>query len=96
MFRALPRIPENIRFIIEAKRFGDGVEGALQQAKGYAAALRISSDLIVTDGLRYRLYEHDEDRNDFRPAAYANLARLQQSAQKLLERIRRGRGFAMG
>lgn len=29
VFRTLPRVPANIEFVIEAKRLGDGVEGAL-------------------------------------------------------------------
>ena len=35
LFSALPRTPENCRFVIEAKRLGAGVDGALEQAKGY-------------------------------------------------------------
>ncbi len=34
VFRALPRTPENCYLVIEAKRLGAGVEGALEQAKG--------------------------------------------------------------
>jgi hypothetical protein len=89
VFRALPRVPENIRFIVEGKRLGDGIEGALGQAKGYATALMVSCDLIVTDGLRYRLYEHDEQQADFLPIAYANLLSLKQSAAKFLARVKR-------
>jgi hypothetical protein len=50
VFGALPRAPENCHLVIEAKRLGAGVEGALQQAKGYVEALGISRDVIVTDG----------------------------------------------
>jgi len=35
VFTSLPRIPQNCRFVIEAKRLGAGVEGALKQAMGY-------------------------------------------------------------
>jgi hypothetical protein len=42
--------------VIEAKRLGAGVEGALEQAKGYVEALGIPRDVIVTDGIRYRMY----------------------------------------
>src|SRR5262249_28818640 len=38
VFRTLPRTPENCHLVIEAKRLGAGVEGALQQAKGYVEA----------------------------------------------------------
>jgi hypothetical protein len=88
VFRRLPRIPENVHLVIEVKRLGDALEGALAQAQGYAAALGIICDLIVTDGLRYRLFEYD-GRADFLPTAYANLTRLKQSAEKLFARMRR-------
>jgi len=32
VFKSLPRVPENCAFIIEAKRFGTGMESALEQA----------------------------------------------------------------
>jgi hypothetical protein len=86
VFRALPRVPANIEFVIEAKRLGDGVEGALAQAQGYASALGVTCDLIVTDGLRYRLYDGP---SGFQPAAYANLMWLKQSAEKLFARMKR-------
>jgi hypothetical protein len=86
VFRALPRIPANIEFIVEAKRLGEGVEGALAQAQGYASALEVTCDLVVTDGLRYRLYDGP---SGFQPAAYANLTRLKQSSEKLFARMKR-------
>jgi hypothetical protein len=89
VFRDLPRVPENIQFIVEGKRLGDGIEGALGQAKGYATALMVSCDLIVTDGFRYRLYEHDEQQADFLPLAYANLLSLKQPSAKFFARIKR-------
>jgi hypothetical protein len=52
VFRTLPRTPENCHLVIEAKRLGAGVEGALEQAKGYVEALAIPRDVIVTDGAR--------------------------------------------
>jgi hypothetical protein len=82
-------VAENIQFVIEGKRLGDGIEGALGQAKGYAVALGISRDLIVTDGLRYRLYEYDEKHADFLPAAYANLLWLKQSSANFFARLKR-------
>lgn len=86
VFRALPRIPPNCHFIVEAKRLGGGVEGALEQAKGYLNALGVSRDVVVTDGLRYRLYAADRD---YAPAAYANLANLKQSSLDLFNRLKR-------
>ncbi len=86
VFSALPRTPENCHFIIEAKRIGTGVEGALEQAKGYVEALGILRDIVVTDGIRYRMYDAEKD---FAPVAYANLARLKRSALTLFERMKR-------
>jgi hypothetical protein len=86
VFRALPRTPENCHLVIEAKRLGAGVEGALEQAKGYVQALGIPRDVIVTDGMRYRLYAGD---HGFVPMAYANLARLKKPAAELFARMQR-------
>jgi hypothetical protein len=72
--------------VIEAKRLGAGVEGALEQAKGYVQALGVPRDVLVTDGVRYRLYAAAQD---FAPIAYANLVRLKRSALNLFERIKR-------
>jgi hypothetical protein len=86
VFRALPRTPENCQFVIEAKRLGAGVEGALEQAKGYVGALGTPRDVVVTDGIRYRMYSC---QSDFEPIAYANLTRLKRSAAKLFARMKR-------
>lgn len=86
VFRALPRTPENCHFVIEAKRMGAGVEGAVEQAKRYIAALGIHCDVVVTDGIRYRMYSY---QSDFQPIAYANLARVKMSASDLFARMRR-------
>ena len=86
VFQALPRTAENCQLVIEAKRLGAGVEGALQQAKGYVEALGIPRDVIVTDGIRYRMYAGDLG---FEPLAYANLARLKKRAADLFARLKR-------
>ncbi len=86
VFRSLPRTPENCHLVIEAKRLGAGVGGALQQAKGYVEALGIPRDIIVTDGVRYRMYASDLG---FEPLAYANLARLKKRATDLFARMQR-------
>lgn len=87
LFRTLPRIPENCYFIIEAKRLNGGVEGALEQGKRYVQALGISCDVVVTDGIRYRMYAGGRG---FQRIAYANLVRLKKSALELFSRIQRG------
>lgn len=86
VFKALPRTAENCLFVIEAKRLGAGVEGALAQAQGYVVAQGASCNAIVTDGIRYRMYDC---AHGFAPVAYANLAWLKQSANELFTRIKR-------
>ena len=86
VFKGLPRKPENCRFIIEAKRLGSPIENALDQAKEYVKSLKISCDIIVTDGFRYRMYSSE---NDFTPVAYANLTWLKRSAIDLFERMKK-------
>src|SRR5262249_16180546 len=86
VFQALPRRPENCHLVIEAKRFGAGVEGALQQAKGYMEALGVARAVIVTDGVRYRMYAGELG---FEPLAYANLTRLKKGAADLFARLKR-------
>jgi hypothetical protein len=86
LFSALPRIPENCRLVIEAKRFGAGVEGALAQARAYVGALGNACDVVVTDGIRYRMYAAEKD---FASVAYANVARLKPTALELFSRLRR-------
>ena len=56
LFGALPRTPESCRFVIEAKRFGSGLEGARKQAKAYVKTLGAPRDVVVTDGFRYRMF----------------------------------------
>ncbi|MGC8731602.1 MAG: hypothetical protein ACP5RC_05030 [Halothiobacillaceae bacterium] len=86
VFKALPRTPENCHLVIEAKRLGAGVEGALEQAKGYVEALGAPRDVVVTDGIRYRMYSC---QSGFQPIAYANLGRMKKSAAELFARMKR-------
>jgi hypothetical protein len=48
--------------------------------------LGVRRDVVVTDGFRYRMFSCQED---FTPVAYANLARLKESATDLFTRLRR-------
>ena len=53
VFSALPRTPENCYYLIEAKRLGAGVEGALEQAsraRPVAPVATASSPAIVSPG----------------------------------------------
>ena len=85
LFDALPRTPKHCRFVIEAKRLGTGLEGARQQAKGYTTRIGVPRDVVVTDGFRYRVFDHERN---FEPTAYANLARLKQPASILFDKLR--------
>ena len=86
VFRSLPRTPENCHLVIEAKRLDAGVEGALEQAKGYVEALGVRRDVVVTDGVRYRMYAGGRG---FEPVAYANLGRLKRPAAALFAQMQR-------
>jgi hypothetical protein len=86
VFRGLPRVAANCQFVIEAKRLGAGVEGALDQARGYVETLGVRCDAIVTDGIRFRIYDANRA---FEAVAYANLVNLKQSAADLFARMRR-------
>ncbi len=82
LFRKLPRIPENIVLIIEAKGIDTAAESAFGQARVYANRLKVSCDLLVTDGIRYRLFDNEGNR-----IAYANLIRLKKPSPKLFEKL---------
>ncbi len=86
VFSALPRTPENCLFVVETKRLGAGVEGALDQARGYATALGVPRNVIVTDGARYRMYDGSRS---YEPAGYANLMRLKRPAADLFAKLQR-------
>lgn len=82
LFRTLPRIPENVALVIEAKRMDTAAESAFNQAKYYADKFKVRCELLVTDGVRYRLFNYDGHR-----IAYANLSRLKESSMKLFEKL---------
>ncbi len=72
--------------VIAAKRPGAGEEDALGQAVAYVQSLGVQRDVLVTDGVRYRLYAAAQG---FAPVADANLVRLKRAALDLFERIKR-------
>lgn len=88
LFAALPRTASACRVVIEAKRLDAGVEGALEQAKGYVASLQPLGEVhvVVTDGVRYRMFGGPPE---FDHLAYANLVRLKRSAETLFSLLRR-------
>jgi hypothetical protein len=82
LFNKLPRNRENIALIIEAKRLDTAAESAFEQAKRYARKFETECNLLVTDGIRYRLFAFEK-----RPIAYANLWRLKARAQNLFDKL---------
>lgn len=87
VFTELPRTPGNCHLIVEAKRSGSGLEGALSQGKRYLKQIGAACDIVVSDGVRYRMYTCQE--NDFVPVAYANLTWLKRGAIGLFSRMKR-------
>lgn len=86
LFSDLPRSLNNCQILVEAKRLTVGAESALGQARGYLERLGIERDIVVTDGIRYRLYLHTDE---YAAVAYANLSRLRVGAMELFRRLRR-------
>ena len=86
LFRDLPRSAETCHLIVEAKQVGLGLDDALEQAKAYAQTIGAKCDILVTNGIRYRLHARDQG---YAQVAYANLGRLRQSAAELFARLKR-------
>jgi hypothetical protein len=86
LFRALPRSAETCHLIVEAKQVGFGLDEALEQAKAYVQTIGAECDILVTNGIRYRLHARDQG---YAPVAYANLCRLKRSATELFARLTR-------
>lgn len=75
LFSSLPRSAENIIALVEAKKKGNSVFHAFQQAKDYAKKKTTINRLIVTDGIRYGVYLKREET--WYLHAYMNLTRFQ-------------------
>lgn len=82
----LPPAPGNSRFVIGWTWQGFRVDRALAQAQDHARKFGITCDIIITDGIRYCMYE---GARGYAPLAHANLARLKQSAADFFARLRR-------
>lgn len=86
LFHHLPRTPENCFALIEAKRYGTGVESALGQIRNYSKKLNVHCPLFVTDGFRYGLYNTDGKDE---PDLTANLLQLKKSSLHLFDILKR-------
>ena len=58
------------------------MEGAPHQALDYLGLLGVKWDIVVKDGIRYRMYAADED---FLPVAHTKLAHLKFSALRMCD-----------
>ena len=88
LFRTLPRRAENLCLLVEAKRPGRDVGEALAQALGYMQSFGAHCDILISDGLHYRLYAAEKRHV---AAGYANLTRLKPSALPVFEKLSRKR-----
>lgn len=74
LFSKLPRIEENLACVVEVKNLNTSCLKAREQAKQYTEKWGPNcTRFIVTDGLRYGVYEKEGD--DFQLKAYMNLNR---------------------
>lgn len=85
VFRALPRRPENLVLVVEAKRPDKGTHSPWYQAKGYLGQQAASAKILVTDGVRYRL---SDDTSADSQIAYANLLSLKAPSLELFDHLR--------
>ncbi len=81
------REPSNCRLVVEGKRIGDGLHWAADQANDYVRKLGLqSADILVTNGLHYRLYQHPQYSDA--GALWANLVRPKAGAELLFDALR--------
>lgn len=78
LFGKVPRIDDNLRVVVEAKKMSNSCLTAASQAMNYANTRTACHRLIVTDGLRYGVYAR-KGSSPFELHAYLNLARLRDS-----------------
>lgn len=80
LFHKLPREPQNLTVVVEAKPKGSSCLTAKSQAQAYAENPNYSDcrRLIVTDGLRYGVYLKSGEKFPPNPVAYLNLTRMRE------------------
>jgi len=84
LFRRLPRLPENLHLVMEAKKIGAASLDALKQAREYLNAIGAMTDVIVTDGFTYRRYKA---AGGYSPDGYLNMCRLTADGARLLDEM---------
>jgi len=79
LFSSMPPQDDTLACVVEAKLLGRSVFRAFEQAQEYAC--RAGRDhcgrLVLTDGIRYGLYDRADD--EFELAAYLNILQLRES-----------------
>ena len=80
LFHKLPRQPQHLTVVVEAKLKGSSCLTAKSQAQAYAEnpAYKDCQRLIVTDGLRYGVYKKKGDTFPDNPVAYLNLTQMRE------------------
>ena len=74
LFSRMPRKPEHLSVVLEAKKVHNACLSAVPQAENYAEYFRSCRRLVVTDGLRYGVFTRGD--GGFDRYAYLNLTRL--------------------
>lgn len=78
LFERLPREPQHLCAVVEAKKMSNACLGASSQAAGYAQGKPRCLRLIVTDGMRYGVLLRTP-QDTYRLFAYLNLASLRRA-----------------
>ncbi len=71
LFKKLPRNDDNLISLVEVKRLGETCLNAFNQARNYATNKENCKRLIVTDGIRYGVFEKESQK--YKLQAYMNL-----------------------
>lgn len=78
LFNSLPRADRNLSVVVEAKKMNASCLSAMSQAQAYSIGKHSCNRLIVTDGLRYGVYQKDSN-SSFKLRSYLNLTRLRRN-----------------
>ena len=81
VFGGTPTDGAHCKMICEAKGMGQGLQGALKQAKTYASKLSLEScrRILLTTGGRFFLYKREGDAWNDEPAGYLNVLKMRRS-----------------
>ena len=77
-FRATPTDERTCKLVVEAKEMNHGLQGVVEQAKGYARKLPECDKILVTNGIRCYMHRREGDHWGETPIHYFNLLRLRE------------------